>query len=265
MSKQLNSGQYFGEAVKVQLCNYFDFSLFTYPPGETIENHYHDNPYLSLPINGGYYEYSNSGKKAVQPGQLVYRPAGYAHSNQFPGKGVKCLNIEIKRHFLAADGFDADLPLHENFHYLACPEFYKAAYYFQAGMGKAFCEEIMMSWVCSLSKTKEIKPDPAWFRKLKQAIADEPMAFHSIYSLADKACVHPVYLARAFKENTGMTLGEYQLKTKLQRSLQWLYCQDYSIGEVAHASGFYDPAHYIKTFKLYFDVTPRRYRVKLNS
>jgi len=265
MSKHLDQGQYLGEIVNMQSSRYFDFSLFNYCAGESLDTHYHENSYLSLPLNAGYFEFNNSGKKLIEPGQLIYRPAGYTHANKFMADNCKCLNVEIKESVLLIDNLHFNLPGSEILNYHDCAEFYKAAYYFQSGIDGNICDEIMMNWLHGLSPKTSQKRETTWFKEVIQILEQEPTEFHSIYSLSERVFVHPVYLARVFKENMGCTLGEYQLKQKLRYSLKLLCSHQHSIGTIALASGFYDTAHYIKTFKAYFNVTPLTYRVQINS
>lgn len=58
-----------------------------------------------------------------------------------------------------------------------------------------------------------------------------------------------------FKEKTNLSFRRYQLWNKIVKSLPYL--KEMSITETAHTSGFSDSAHYTRTFKETFGVTPK--------
>jgi transcriptional regulator GlxA family with amidase domain len=72
-------------------------------------------------------------------------------------------------------------------------------------------------------------------------------------------------MARAFKERTGYTIGEYQLKSKLTHAQQLLINSRLSVTEISMATGFFDTAHFIRTFVAVFGFTPRKFRLMINS
>lgn len=83
-----------------------------------------------------------------------------------------------------------------------------------------------------------------------------------IASIAEQFDVHPTYLSRFFKEQTGETLSDAINKIRLSRAKQ-LLAEDWSIGDTAVKVGFYNSNAFIRTFKKYEGITPGQYKSTL--
>ena len=74
------------------------------------------------------------------------------------------------------------------------------------------------------------------------------------------AGVHPVHLARTFRREYGVTVGEYARALRLDWAQALLSDPDLSLAEVAAGAGFADQSHFTRAFRAYAGVTPGRYR-----
>ena len=99
MSYQLTEGKYFGDLLNVRKDTYVHYSLTSYLPEEGIGKHTHENSYISILVKGAYAEVNKEGNMFLQPGNIIYRPAGCSHSNQFNLLGGICFNIELKKNW----------------------------------------------------------------------------------------------------------------------------------------------------------------------
>ncbi|BCN30789.1 AraC family transcriptional regulator [Anaeromicropila herbilytica] len=68
------------------------------------------------------------------------------------------------------------------------------------------------------------------------------------------------YVGTFFKENTGMTIKEYQLMLRIGRSVKLLCETDMPIAEIAAQTGFYDSFYFSKIFKREKGISPRKFR-----
>ena len=78
-------------------------------------------------------------------------------------------------------------------------------------------------------------------------------------------CVHPTYLTRAFKEKNGLTIGEFQIQSKLSNAINLLLNTSLSIGEISHKNEFYDDAHLTRSFKSVYRVSPHQFRLTVKK
>ena len=68
------------------------------------------------------------------------------------------------------------------------------------------------------------------------------------------------YLSKLFKENLGLTLGEYVTKTRLQKAYQSLIETDEAIIDIAYEHGFPNLKSFYNAFKKEYHMTPLKYR-----
>ena len=68
------------------------------------------------------------------------------------------------------------------------------------------------------------------------------------------------YLSRLFTENSGMSLKEYIIETKIEGANYMLTDTNESIANIASALGFEDSNNFSRTYKKYTGLTPSKYR-----
>jgi AraC family transcriptional regulator len=78
--------------------------------------------------------------------------------------------------------------------------------------------------------------------------------------IAAEVGVHPVYLATAFRQKFGVTIGEFVRKLRIEHACAELMKGDLPLAAIALQAGFVDQSHFSKVFKLYVGVTPHKYR-----
>ncbi|MEW6682472.1 MAG: helix-turn-helix transcriptional regulator [Nitrospirota bacterium] len=72
--------------------------------------------------------------------------------------------------------------------------------------------------------------------------------------------IHPDYLSRRFKRETGIGLHDYLLTLRLQRATALLVKTTKSIKEISAEAGFRDPQVFSKAFKRRMGCPPTVYR-----
>jgi AraC-like DNA-binding protein len=119
-----------------------------------------------------------------------------------------------------------------------------------------FCQHIdvlLSSW------EQQFKPDEAQIdARISKALSymeHHPDVLFSLEQMAELCHLSPSRFLHLFKEKTGIQFRRYQLWNRLIASLPQL--QTHAITEVAHAFSFSDAAHYNRTFKETFGVTPK--------
>ena len=72
--------------------------------------------------------------------------------------------------------------------------------------------------------------------------------------------LNPAYFSTLFKQATGSTFKEYLNMVRIEESKRLLANTDYSIIDIALATGFEDQSYFYKVFKKYTGLTPKQYR-----
>ncbi|MFC4598370.1 response regulator transcription factor [Cohnella hongkongensis] len=82
----------------------------------------------------------------------------------------------------------------------------------------------------------------------------------SVQSIADHLRMHPSYLSRLYKLETGENISDYITKLKLEKSVMLLKTSTKKIYEISEEIGYHNPHYFIKLFRKYYGTTPQEYR-----
>lgn len=82
----------------------------------------------------------------------------------------------------------------------------------------------------------------------------------SLEILSDIAYVHPDYLSRIFKKETGMNLNRYIKTFRMNKACQLLLDTQQKVSSISTAVGYQNCPYFIRTFTDTFGISPERYR-----
>ncbi|MEK3914742.1 response regulator [Paenibacillus sp. FSL H7-0331] len=82
----------------------------------------------------------------------------------------------------------------------------------------------------------------------------------SLQSLADHVYLHPAYLSKIFKLETGEGMSDYIYRLRMEKASHLLSETNEKIHEISRKSGYVNPSHFSRVFKKYFNMTPDEYR-----
>lgn len=104
--------------------------------------------------------------------------------------------------------------------------------------------------------------DEADANRMVNAIRSEILGADEIPSVAKIAqtiAVHPTYMARVFRRETGCTITQFIQRVRLARAASLVTEKPKSLFDVALDAGFYDHAHFTKLFVRTFGLPPSRF------
>lgn len=263
----LAPGEYFGNSLNTAENDYLKLCVTRYGKDINVEKHNHENTYLSLLFSGTYLEESNGNKQRVMAGDALLRPNGYEHQNYFDESDGTCFNIEFKKDWFKStdQGKGFENKGLKKFKASNYPSLYKLLLSLRYNNNIESSFEYVYHWYSAFFPEKDEKVNRDWVKQVVAIINDEVGRFHSLDNLANRVYVHPVYLARAFKEQQGFTIGEYQLKVKVEKALDLLLNSSKCISSISFETGFYDDSHFIRSFKSVYGIPPNKFRKSLNS
>jgi two-component system response regulator YesN len=103
----------------------------------------------------------------------------------------------------------------------------------------------------------------ALHHSVARALEHIRLNFATITGLAEVArvsCLHPVYLSRLIKRETGKTFNQILTETRLEHACRLLKGTDARVYEVAEEVGFSDHRYFTQLFKHRLRLTPVEYR-----
>ena len=113
---------------------------------------------------------------------------------------------------------------------------------------------------CSRQRGTTVRTPPPWLKQAREIIIEHFPETLQLTQIAAVVGVHPVYLATAFREKFGVTIGEFVRKLRIEHACDELVKGDLPLAAIALQAGFVDQSHFSKLFKLYVGTTPAKYR-----
>jgi two-component system response regulator YesN len=77
---------------------------------------------------------------------------------------------------------------------------------------------------------------------------------------AEKLQVSPVYFGRVFKQELGISFGQYLTQIRIKRAIQLLTATELSILEIADRVGYHSQHYFSTSFRKYTGMSPLQYR-----
>lgn len=100
------------------------------------------------------------------------------------------------------------------------------------------------------------------FADIISFISDNALTRISIEDICEKTHISKYHLCRTFKENVGITIGEFIKSKRLSVAKQLLSSTELSITHIAYRCCFTDASFFSKTFTKEFGMTPTAFRSK---
>ncbi len=97
-------------------------------------------------------------------------------------------------------------------------------------------------------------------KKAVQYIAQNFSSPIALEDVANHVHLNPAYFSTVFKQSTGSSFKEYLNMVRIEESKRLLTNTNYSVIDIAVATGFEDQSYFSKVFKKYTGLTPKQYR-----
>jgi AraC family transcriptional regulator len=229
----------------------------------SMPRHEHALAYVTLILQGNYHEGDHGKLAELTPLTTVYNPAGVAHSTMIGPAGASLFTIEFRREALHA--LDLQLPeeitIDRGSGALLWPglRLYSA---FKTHAEESFALEapVLEMLAAITGHTSSEKSVPGWFSRVKERLHDgfrEPLR---MCDLAHEAGIHPVHLARVFRQIEQRTPGEYQQQLQVRAACNLLRDPEWSLAAIAAECGFSDQSHFTRVFRRLAGTTPACFR-----
>ena len=244
------------------------FSKVLYRPRAVLDPHSHRHAYLSFVSAGSYTERLDGLTRECEASTFLCHAAGERHANVFHDGPVTLLRVE------ASDAELLGRPL--------CAAYSRAH---RSESALALCRRMLQE----LDGSDDVTPlalqglayelvarltrcsrrtrsaVPAWLAHIDQLLhagfRDPP----SLAAIAATVGVHPVHLARTYREHRRQTIGERVRELRLELACRRLETTRAPIAEIAHDAGFADQSHLARLMRGRLGVSPSEYRAQRSA
>lgn len=242
-----------------------------YRGGLAMPEHAHPETCITLILSGAVEE--RAARRAADAGtaSIGVKPAGLEHSDRFGPEGARTLKLRIGRDFLEGlEEFSRPLtrwawvPLGA-----AAPVMLRLrARLWREPPGAAeggeaeWLEELAIELLAALQEDGRLRAHPSappWLEGVRREVVGRYRNGVRTRALAERAGVHPVYLARAFRRSFGESISECVRRLRVQEAARLLEAGETSVSAVAFRTGFADQSHLTRTFRQEAGLTPARW------
>jgi len=125
---------------------------------------------------------------------------------------------------------------------------------------EGLCLELISGYIREERSTRRSEGSRPWLEPVRERLHVRLGERPTLDELAASAGVHPVYLARSFRERYGVSIGEYVRRVRLDWAAAQLAATETPLAVLAAEAGFADQSHFTRSFKRHAGLTPARYR-----
>lgn len=111
---------------------------------------------------------------------------------------------------------------------------------------------------------QELKDNHSTIVRSVKSFVDQHLASDvSLPAIAEHVHLHPVYLSKVYKTETGEALTAYVYRLRMEKAAYYLRSSSAKVFEIAELVGYNNTAYFIRVFKKFYDLTPQEYRENL--
>ncbi|MBL0940270.1 MAG: helix-turn-helix domain-containing protein [Gemmatimonadaceae bacterium] len=217
---------------------------------------------VTLLLGGSLREHVGREDVVAHPLSLVVKPVDVEHANTFGADGVRTVQIVLEadeaRSLIVAN------PALANWQWThagaATSAFLALASAIRRNDAVAIEQRTFEALAIAGALGGSRRDAPEWITRIRDHILDEPH-LTTLSELARDAGVHPVYLARVFRECYGLSVTDFRKRCRVQRVAQQLgETTERSLSVIAHDAGYADHSHMCREFRSVAGLAPSTFR-----
>lgn len=244
-----------------------------FPPGELLDTHFHDRATFATMLAGGFdLEFSSPAltkrRHPCTPSTVLVEPPGETHANHVYESGAQTLVIQPDPE--ASDLLDpvADVLVRPGtFHHgglAALARRIRRELEHPDSVTPIAVEALaleMMSVAARLDPTDRAPGDPPrWLLRARDYVHAHFHEAPTIADVAEEVDIHPAHLAKVFRREFHVPIGEYIRRLRLDWATEQLAVTEKPIASIAFEAGFSDQSHLTRRLKKATGTTPAAYR-----
>lgn len=239
----------------------------SYSSDFTQQWHEHDYACIDFVLTGAGVGTYNGQEIVSVGGTVEYFAAGIRHRFTSGVRGIRTMHVVLPPDLPAQAGIDADTLVRELDGSTAL------------GPATSLLEELMRpdedplvleSLAMRLLEAVGVSPQPrdrgGWLRTVRDILIEEPGLATSLAAVAARVDRHPAHLAREFRREYGVTVGEFGRRVRLNRAGRMLAAPERpALARIAYRQGFSDQAHFTRSFRSHTGRAPGAFRDRLTT
>ena len=239
-----------------------------FPAGARIPPHRHERAILAVMVEGSFDVDLAHATHACPTSAVFTEPLGERHANRIDRRGARVVVIQPDPE--RAEAWEPCSGLFEAHRQFVNGRIAEVAWRLSRELivrdshTRLAAEGLALEMLALAARVAEAdasRPNPPrWLARAQDLLHDRFLEDLGIADVAREAGVHPVYLARVFRAQVRVPIGEYLRRLRLEWAARRLARGDEPLCQIALAAGFADQSHFTRAFKAYAGTTPEAYR-----
>lgn len=256
-----------GKTLRTRDLGWFSITEAWHDPHVVLRPHAHRFPALTLVRGGGFGLCIGGSSWQCRDEGVFFKHGDTRHANDVGPGGARSLIIELK-----CDGpraLDGRVPLpdrnllDDGSRTLHLARELEREFEADDAASEVAIEGLTLEILAQMLR-RDVRNEggarPSWLARVHEIIADDLTERHGLRSIAAAVGVGPSRLSRVFRSVHGCSMGEYVRRLRLDAAARRLVETDDLVSTIAQAAGFYDQAHFCRSFKRSFGRSPTSYR-----
>jgi len=258
-------GQFYGREDIRRSAPGVELSLLRVDPHRVVERHSHEEAHFVLVLDGLYVSSAEGAPPVSAGAQLIFNPAGTTHRDRFEARGRvfdgRFLTISLAADTMREAAARATMPeravVVDSREAMALALRISRACTRDGGDAPLTRHALVLELLSQVAGVRREAQGtaPAWLRIARECLDDSLGGTPSIAEVARTAGVHPVHLARVFRQYVGMSPAAYLRKRRVEQARVLVEHSTRSLGEIAVACGFSHQSHLCNVFRGVYGVT----------
>lgn len=240
-----------------------------FAPDDFIPPHVHERACFCVMLQGSFDTTFTRHALSCLPGTVTTEPAGERHANRMCGGGAHVLVVQPE--LAQVEGLGGAADLFDGIHHVrdsgVAGTAWRIARELRApdNLAPLAIEGLVLDMLVSAARSsdpgsREGRTAPGWLLRAEELVRSRFREPLRIAGIAAAVGVHPAHLARAFRARTGISIGLYVRRLRLDWAAGRLASSRDPLATVSLEAGFADQSHFTRSFRRYSGTTPLEYR-----
>jgi len=232
-----------------------------HPGGQSIGEHRHDWPCLTLHALGEFQESFDGGEARIAGPAALLHPAGAAHADEIGATGLETVSIAFDPRWLGRNQGDIRVARSRCWRggRVAAAALRLAADWARKDLGETAAATATANFL-RFALAQEDAPGPQWLEPLVRRLEEDGAA--ETRTLARTLSLHPAWLAHAYRRAVGEGLAQTRRRKRVECAVRLLRHSKLAAAEVALSAGFCDQSHMNRCVRAVTGRTPLQIRAE---
>ena len=267
ISKRERAASLSGRTLTSQVTCHTEAAERILPTGLFLQQYTHEFAFFTYVISGSIHETIRGTEQIATQYECRFLPAGEPHGNRCLDS-AHLLHLSIHGDYIREIGEHSPISMHLGPMPPTVGAFAIRLYrelHIADSSSSLDIESLATILLCREQGMHRADTPPKWLRTAKELLCDCVTKKFSLRDIAMAVGVHPVHLCREFSRHYGYTMGRFQRSRRIGFASALMRDTQYSLTEIAYASGFTDQSHFNRSFREMTGLRPLSYRSAFTS